>query len=109
MARQPENAVIISFSAVEQLCALPLSTSATSVQEFSCQTGDRVLASATLINFFELPSGITERPLGDLRLRGKEGVLLFWGKAQLQLEAHAAQYVARAIADGDPVVRALVE
>ena len=42
------------------------------IQEFCRQTGDRVLASATLLDFLELPSDITMRPLGDLRLRGKE-------------------------------------
>ena len=34
---------------------------------------------------------------------------LFRGKAQLQLEAHATQHIARAVADRDRVVRALVE
>ena len=42
------------------------------IQEFCRQTGDRVLASATLLGLLELPSDITMRPLGDLRLRGKE-------------------------------------
>jgi adenylate cyclase len=42
------------------------------IQEFCRQTGDRVLASATLLDLLELPSDITMRPLGDLRLRGKE-------------------------------------
>ena len=42
------------------------------ILEFCRHTGDRVLASATLIDLVELPSGIIRRPLGDLRLRGKE-------------------------------------
>jgi adenylate cyclase len=42
------------------------------IQEFCGQTGNRVLASATLVDLLELPAGITKRPLGDLRLRGKE-------------------------------------
>jgi adenylate cyclase len=42
------------------------------ILELCRQTGDRVLASATLVDLVELPAGITKRPLGDLRLRGKE-------------------------------------
>jgi hypothetical protein len=40
--------------------------------KFCRQTGDRVVASAALVNRLELPFGITKRPLGDLHLRGKE-------------------------------------
>jgi adenylate cyclase len=42
------------------------------IQEFCRQTGDRVLASADLIDRLALPAGIAKRSLGDLRLRGKE-------------------------------------
>ncbi len=42
------------------------------IQDFCRQTGHRVLASASLVDLLELPSGIDKRPLGDLRLRGKE-------------------------------------
>ena len=48
------------------------------IQEFCRQTGDRVLASAALVNLLELPSGITKRPLGDLRLRGKESDVVLY-------------------------------
>jgi adenylate cyclase len=41
------------------------------IQELCRQTGDRVLASADLIDRLELPPGIAKRSLGDLRLRGK--------------------------------------
>jgi adenylate cyclase len=41
------------------------------IQELCRQTGDRVLASADLIDRVELPTGIAKRSLGDLRLRGK--------------------------------------
>ena len=41
------------------------------IQELCRETGDRVLASADLIDRLELPRGIAERSLGDLRLRGK--------------------------------------
>jgi adenylate cyclase len=41
------------------------------IQELCRQTGDRVIASAELIDQLELPSGIAKRSLGDLRLRGK--------------------------------------
>jgi adenylate cyclase len=48
------------------------------IQEFCRHTGDRVLASATLVNLLVLPSGITKRPLGDLRLRGKESDVVLY-------------------------------
>jgi adenylate cyclase len=48
------------------------------IQEFCRQTGDRVLASGTLVDLLELPSGIVKRPLGDLRLRGKESEIVLY-------------------------------
>jgi adenylate cyclase len=48
------------------------------IQEFCRQTGDRVLASATLVNMLVLPSNIARRPLGDLRLRGKEAEIVLY-------------------------------
>jgi len=48
------------------------------IQEFCGRTGDRVLASATLVDLLELPAGITKRPLGDLRLRGKESQIVLY-------------------------------
>ena len=41
------------------------------IQDMCRQTGDRVLASADLIDRLELPPGVAKRSLGDLRLRGK--------------------------------------
>src|ERR1700733_507813 len=41
------------------------------IQELCRQTGDRVIASADLIDRLELPRGVAKRSLGDLRLRGK--------------------------------------
>ena len=41
------------------------------IQELCRQTGDRVLASADLIDRLELQPGVVKRSLGDLRLRGK--------------------------------------
>jgi adenylate cyclase len=41
------------------------------IQELCRETGDRVIASADLIDRLELPPGIAKRSLGDLRLRGK--------------------------------------
>ena len=41
------------------------------IQELCRETGDRVLASADLVDRLELPAGIAKRSLGDLRLRGK--------------------------------------
>ena len=48
------------------------------IQEFCRQTGDRVLASATLVDLLDLPSGIAKRPLGNLRLRGKESDVVLY-------------------------------
>jgi adenylate cyclase len=48
------------------------------IQELCRETGDRVLASADLIDRLELPSGITKRSLGDLRLRGKAADLALY-------------------------------
>jgi adenylate cyclase len=48
------------------------------IQEFCRQTGDRVLASATLITLLEMPSGIAKRSLGDLRLRGKQNDIMLY-------------------------------
>ncbi len=42
------------------------------IQDLCRQTGDRILASADLVNRLELPPGVSKRSLGDLRLRGKE-------------------------------------
>jgi adenylate cyclase len=41
------------------------------IQELCRKTGDRVIASADLIDRLELPPGVAKRSLGDLRLRGK--------------------------------------
>ncbi len=48
------------------------------IQEFCRQTGHRILASATLVDLLDLPSGIGKRPLGDLRLRGKESEVVLY-------------------------------
>jgi adenylate cyclase len=48
------------------------------IQELCRQTGDRVLASAALVNLLELPFGITKRPLGDRHLRGKESDVVLY-------------------------------
>lgn len=41
------------------------------IQQLCRETGDRVLASADLIDRLQLPPGVAKRSLGDLRLRGK--------------------------------------
>jgi adenylate cyclase len=41
------------------------------IQEFCRHTGDRILASANLVDQLVLPPGIGKRFVGDLRLRGK--------------------------------------
>ena len=62
------------------------------IQEFCRETGDRVLASADLIDRLELPSGVNKRPLGDLRLRGKGADLALYAltKAPQQAMRRAA-------------------
>jgi adenylate cyclase len=42
------------------------------IEELCRQTGNQVLASAALVELLELPPGIAKRPLGELRLRGKQ-------------------------------------
>jgi adenylate cyclase len=42
------------------------------ILEFCRESGERVLASAALVDRLGLPAGIRKRALGDLRLRGKE-------------------------------------
>lgn len=48
------------------------------IQELCRETGERVIASADLIDRLELPPGIAKRPLGDLRLRGKDAELALY-------------------------------
>ena len=53
------------------------------IQELCRQTGDRVLASADLIDRLELPRGIAKRSLGDLRLRGKGADLALYALTKI--------------------------
>ena len=48
------------------------------IQDVCRQTGDRILASADLIDRVQLPPGIVKRSLGDLRLRGKGADLVLY-------------------------------
>jgi adenylate cyclase len=52
------------------------------IQEMCRATGDRVLASAELIDRLELPAGVIKRSLGDLRLRGKETDVALYALSQ---------------------------
>ena len=61
------------------------------IQELCRQTGDRVLASAELIDRFELPPGIVKRSLGDLRLRGKGADLALYALTRTPLRAGALE------------------
>ena len=54
------------------------------IQELCRQTGDRVLASADLINRLALPPGVSKRSLGDLRLRGKESDVALYALTQAE-------------------------
>jgi len=67
------------------------------IQDFCRQTGDRVLASADLIDRLELPPGVAKRSLGDLRLRGKGADLALYAltkAAASQAEASPAREIA---------------
>jgi adenylate cyclase len=57
------------------------------IQELCRQTGDRVLASADLIDGLALPAGIAKRSLGDLRLRGKGADLALYALTKAPLRA----------------------
>jgi adenylate cyclase len=61
------------------------------IQELCRETGDRVLASADLIDRLELPSGIAKRSLGDLRLRGKGADLALYALTTTPPRASRAQ------------------
>ena len=67
------------------------------IQDFCRQTGDRVLASAALIDRLALPPGIAKRSLGELRLRGKESDVALYAltRAGGAVAAHAAGMMAR--------------
>jgi adenylate cyclase len=57
------------------------------IQELCRQTGDRVIASAELIDRLELPKGIAKRSLGDLRLRGKGADLALYALTKAAFRA----------------------
>ena len=68
------------------------------IQELCRETGDRVLASADLIDRLELPSGIAKRSLGDLRLRGKGADLALYALTATPARAARPQGESRTIA-----------
>jgi adenylate cyclase len=59
------------------------------IQDFCRVTGDRVLASADLVDRLELPQGIAKRSLGDLRLRGKGADLALYSLTKAPQRAGA--------------------
>jgi len=61
------------------------------IQDLCRQTGDRVLASADLIDRLELPPGVAKRPLGDLRLRGKGADLALYALTKAPQRARRAE------------------
>jgi adenylate cyclase len=69
------------------------------IQELCRETGDRVLASADLIDRLELPRGIAKRSLGDLRLRGKGADLALYALTR------TSPRVGRSRARDDEIVR----
>jgi adenylate cyclase len=68
------------------------------IQDLCRQTGDRVIASADLINRLELPSGVAKRSLGDLRLRGKGADLALYALTMARPHPRRAQAKDREIA-----------
>jgi len=63
------------------------------IQEMCRQTGDRVLASADLIDRLELPPGVAKRPLGGMGLRGKKNDVALYA---LTRPAGAVRFATRA-------------
>ena len=61
------------------------------IQDFCRQTGDRVLASADLVDRLELPPGVAKRSLGDLRLRGKGADLALYALTKAPQRALRAE------------------
>jgi adenylate cyclase len=61
------------------------------IQDFCRETGDRVLASADLVDRLELPPGVDKRPLGDLRLRGKGANLALYALTKATQTARRAE------------------
>ena len=70
------------------------------IQELCRETGERVLASADLIDHLELPPGIAKRSLGDLRLRGKGADLALYALTKAPLRASGSP--ARAVGTDIP-------
>jgi adenylate cyclase len=60
------------------------------IQDFCRETGDRVLASADLVDRLELPPGVAKRSLGDLRLRGKGADLALYALTRAPQRARRA-------------------
>jgi adenylate cyclase len=58
------------------------------IQELCRETGDRVLASADLIDRLALPPGVAKRSLGGLRLRGKGADLALYALTKAPEKAH---------------------
>jgi adenylate cyclase len=63
------------------------------IQEMCRQTGDRVLASADLIDRLELPPGVAKRSLGGMGLRGKKNDVALYA---LTRPAEAVRFATRA-------------
>jgi adenylate cyclase len=64
------------------------------IQELCRQTGDRVIASADLIDRLELPPDVAKRSLGDLRLRGKGADLGLYALTKAPQRARRAEAAA---------------
>ena len=64
------------------------------IQDMCRQTGDRVLASADLIDRLELPPDVAKRSLGDLRLRGKGADLALYALTRAPQRARRGEAAA---------------
>ena len=57
------------------------------IQDMCRQTGERVLASADVVDRLELPPGVAKRSLGGLRLRGKENDVALYAFSRTKEDA----------------------
>ena len=73
------------------------------IQDLCRETGDRVLASADLINRLELPPGVVKRSLGDLRLRGKGADLALYALSRTGEAGRPASDAIDRLSARDPV------
>jgi hypothetical protein len=98
MFSPPQASSAISFEPEDERGRGPFKSGFFSVWG-SCRSrtgraGDRVLASADLIDRLELPPDVAKRSLGDLRLRGKGADLALYALTKAPQHARRAEAAA---------------